>query len=69
MTMNVNSITIPSKANKVADALSRKLMAFAISVEKMLRQLQIDLCSLGMEVIVGKLSVLTTQPTIMEEVN
>ena len=45
----------PGKANKVVDALSRKSMAFALSAEKMLRPLQVDLCILGMEVIVGKL--------------
>ena len=43
-------------------------MAFAISVEKMLRPLQADLCGLGMEVIIGKLSALTIQPTIMEAI-
>ena len=49
----------PDKANKVADALSRKSMTFAISPEKMPKPLQIDLCNLGMEVIVGKLLALT----------
>ena len=58
----------PGKANKVADALSQKSMAFALSAEKMPRPLQTDLCSLGMEVIVGKLSALTIQPTIMEAI-
>ena len=55
-------------ANKVADALSWKSMAFALSAEKMPRPLQTDLCSLGMEVIVRKLSALTIQPTIMEAI-
>ena len=32
----------PGKANKVANALSRKSMAFAISAEKMPRPLQVD---------------------------
>ena len=59
----------PNKANKVADALSQKSMAFAISVEKMSRPLQADLCSLGIEVIIGKLLALTIQPTIMEAIN
>ena len=58
----------PGKANKVVDALSRKAVAFAISVEKMSRPLQVDMCNLGMEVIIGKLSVLTIQPTIMEAI-
>ena len=45
----------PGKANKVADALSRKAMAFAINVEKMPKPLQVDMCNLDMEVIIGKL--------------
>ena len=43
-------------------------MAFALSAEKMSRKFQTDLCSLGMEVIVRKLSTLTIQPTIMEAI-
>ena len=31
------------KANKVVDALSQKMMAFAINVEKMPRPLQVDI--------------------------
>ena len=58
----------PGKANKVADALSRKTTAFAISEEKMLRPLQVYVCNLGMEVIIGKLSALTIQPMIMEAI-
>ena len=57
------------KANKVADALSRKTMAFATSVEKMPRPLQVDMCNLRMEVIIGNLSVLTIQSMIMEAIN
>ena len=58
----------PGKANKVADALSRKTMAFAISVEKMSKLLQVDICNLGLEVIIEKLLALTIQPTIMEAI-
>ena len=58
----------PSKANKVADALSRKAMAFAINVEKMQKPLQVDICNLEMEVIMGKLSALTIQQTIIEAI-
>ena len=54
----------PSKANKVIHALSQKAVVFAVMVEKMLVQLQKDICSLEMEVIAGKLSALTIQPTI-----
>ena len=38
-------------------------MAFVIT-----RTLQVDLCGLGMKVIIGKLSALTIQPTIMEAI-
>ena len=43
-------------------------MTFAISVEKMSRPLQVDMCNFGMEVIIGKLSTLTIQPTIIEAI-
>ena len=43
-------------------------MAFAISVEKMPRPLQVDVYNLGMEVIIEKLSALTIQPRIMEAI-
>ena len=43
------------KANKVGHALSRKVVAFAIIVEKMLVQLQKVMCCLKMKVVVGKL--------------
>ena len=56
------------KANKVANALSRKTMAFAISVEKMPRSLQVDICNLGMKVIIRKLSTLTIQLKILEAI-
>ena len=58
----------PNKANKVVDALSQKSMAFAISVEKMPRPLQVDMCSLEMEMMIKKLSALTIQQTIMEAI-
>ena len=58
----------PGKANKVADALSWKTMTFAISVEKMPRLLQADMCGLEMEMIIGKLLALTIQLTIMEAI-
>ena len=56
------------KANKVINALSRKPTSFAIEVEGMPKRLQADLCNLEIEVIIGKLSALTIQPTIMEAI-
>ena len=58
----------PSKDNKVADALSQKTVLFAITVEKMLVQLQKDMWSLEMEVVVRKLLSFTIQRTIMEAI-
>ena len=43
-------------------------MAFAISMVKMPRPLRTHLCGLEIEVIVGKLSALMIQPTIMEAI-
>ena len=43
-------------------------MAVTISVEKMPRPLQADMCGLEMEMIIGKLSALTIHPTIMEAI-
>ena len=43
-------------------------MAFAISVEKMPRPLQVDMCGLEMEMVVEKLLALTIQLKIMEAI-
>ena len=61
----------PGKANKVVNALSQKSIVFAISVEKMPRPLQADMCDMEMEMIIGKLSALTSQLTgpLMERFN
>ena len=58
----------PGKANKVVDALSRKVMEFAINVEKISKPLQVDMCNLEMEVVIGKLSSLTIQAMILEAI-
>ena len=56
------------ETNKVADALSQKAMAFAITVEEMPKQLKNDMHNFEMEVIVGELLALTIQPMIMEAI-
>ena len=43
-------------------------MAFTVSVEKIPRSLHVDMCNLGMEMIIGQLLALTIQPTIMESI-
>ena len=58
----------PGKANEVADTLSQKSMAYAISVEKTPRSLWADMCGLEMEMIIGKLLALIIQLTIMEAI-
>ena len=68
MIMIMSFTTTQVKANKDGYALSQKAVAFAITIEKMWVHLQKDMCSLEMEVVVGKLSVLTIQSTIMEAI-
>ena len=58
----------PGKANKVADALSRKSSATLMSIQALSQPLQEDILKLGMELITGKLSSLTLQPTILGEI-
>ena len=56
----------PGKANRVADALSRKSTATVMSIRMMPEMLQKDIQKLDMEVISGQLSTLTLQPTIFD---
>ncbi|KAL5562387.1 hypothetical protein UlMin_032134 [Ulmus minor] len=56
----------PGKANRVADALSRKTSATLMSIQGLPKLLQSDINSLELEFIGGQLSALTLQPTIME---
>ena len=56
----------PGKANRVADALSRKTSATLMSIQGLPKLLQSDINSLELEFIWGQLSALTLQPTIME---
>ncbi|KAL5564092.1 hypothetical protein UlMin_027256 [Ulmus minor] len=56
----------PGKANKVADALSRKSTTTLMSLQVLPKELQDEVCSLGVEILVGKLSTLTLQPTIFD---
>ena len=58
----------PGKANKVADALSRKSSATLMSIQALPQPLQEDIFKLGIELITGKLSSLTLQPTILGEI-
>ena len=58
----------PGKANKVADALSRRRMASLVTLPRIPGPLRNDLSKLEMEFVMGQLSTLSLQPTIMEEI-
>ncbi|KAL5560800.1 hypothetical protein UlMin_037011 [Ulmus minor] len=58
----------PGKANKVADALSRKSTATLISIQKLPNSLQKEINSLDLELILGEVSALMLQPTIYESI-
>ena len=58
----------PDKANKVAYALSQKVITYIIMIKQLSMQLQKDMSGLEMKMVVGKLSALTIQPTIMEAI-
>ena len=52
----------PGKANRVADALSRKSPAKVMSIQVMPDMLQQEIRKLELEIISGQLSTLTIQP-------
>ena len=58
----------PGKADKVADALSRQPSAYVMTVKEISLQLQADLATLDLEIVVGQLANLSIEPTIMEAV-
>ncbi|KAL5565427.1 hypothetical protein UlMin_028591 [Ulmus minor] len=58
----------PGKANKVADALSRRSTATLVSIHALPEPLQKDINKIRLEIITGQLSMLTLQPTIFEDI-
>ena len=56
----------PGKANKVADALSRKSTIALMSIQALPPQLQEEISELEIELVVGQVSALTLQPTIFD---
>ncbi|KAL5557083.1 hypothetical protein UlMin_039319 [Ulmus minor] len=56
----------PGKANKVADALSRKSSATLMSITELPKVLQEEIHKLDLELITGQVSTLTLQPTIFD---
>ena len=57
----------PGKANKVADALSRKSSASVASMEMLSEPLRKDIVCSGIEVITEGLATLTLQPTYLDD--
>ncbi|KAL5539421.1 hypothetical protein UlMin_044279 [Ulmus minor] len=56
----------PGKANRVADALSRKSTVAVMSIQTMPKALQWEIQKLDLEIIQGQFSALTLQPTILD---
>ena len=56
----------PGKANKVADALSRKSSATVMSITELPKALREEIHKLDLEFITGQVSALTLQPTIFD---
>ena len=56
----------PIKANKVADALSQKSTTTLMSLQVLPKELQNEVCSSRVKILVDKLSSLTLQPTIFD---
>ena len=54
------------KANRVADALSRKSTVAVMSIQTMPKALQWEIQKLDLEIIQGQFSALTLQPTILD---
>ena len=58
----------PGKANKVADALSRKSYGMLGSLELLPMELAEDIIKMELELVQGKLARLDMQPTILEDI-
>ena len=58
----------PGKANRVADALSRKTPVSLMSLNAMSKPLQKEIFDFGLELIVGRLSAMTLSPTILDDI-
>ena len=58
----------PGKANKVANALSRKSSASLSVITEWVPQLRAEISDFGLELIIGRISSLTSAPTILEDI-
>ena len=58
----------PGKANKVADALSRKSVGMLMSIEVLPKPLQKEISDFSLEMVTGKLTALTLRSDLLESV-
>ena len=58
----------PGKANRVADALSRKSMGMLMSIEVFPKPLQKEIVEFNLEIITGRLSSLTLHSDLLESI-
>ena len=58
----------PGKANRVADALSRKTPAALMSLQEMSKPLLKEIQEFGLEIVAGQLSAMTLTPTIFDDI-
>ena len=58
----------PGKANRVADALSRKSSGMLMSIGTLPKPLQKEIYDFNIEMITGKLSILTLQSNLLESI-
>ena len=64
--MIANFSITQEKANKVADALSRKSSATVMSIKELPKVLREEIHKLDLELITGQVSAFTLQPTIFD---
>lgn len=58
----------PGKANKVADALSRKISTQLLAIQVLSIPLQRSIINEGIEIVTGQLGTLTLQPTLIDQI-
>ena len=58
----------PGKANRVADALSRKSTGMLMSLQAIPTELAKEIKDMGLEIIVGSLSTLIVQPILYDQI-
>ena len=58
----------PRKANRVADALSRKSTGTLMAIQGFLEELQKEIPDFGLQLLTGRLAALQVQPILLEHI-